>query len=81
MCANVFINGVAFLIPTLHSEFGLNLAAAGLISALPKFGMVPTLIPWGYLVDRVGERFVLWLGSALTAAAALELAHSRLPWW
>ena len=76
LCANVFINGVAFLIPTLHSEFGLNLAAAGLISALPKFGMVPTLIPWGYLVDRVGERFVLWLGSALTAAAALGAALS-----
>ncbi len=77
--ANVFINGVAFLIPTLHSELGLDLAHAGLISAMPKFGMVPTLIPWGYVVDRAGERFVLWVGSALTAAAALGaafLAHS-----
>ena len=27
LCANVFINGVAFLIPTLHSERGLDLAA------------------------------------------------------
>ena len=69
--ANVFINGVAFLIPTLHADFGLDLARAGLISAMPKFGMVFTLIPWGYVVDRAGERFVLWLGSALTAAAAL----------
>ena len=42
--ANVFINGVAFLIPTLHTDFGLDLAQAGLISAMPKFGMVPTLI-------------------------------------
>jgi MFS family permease len=75
--ANVFINGVAFLIPTLHRDFGLNLAMAGLISALPKFGMVPTLIPWGYIVDRAGERFVLWLGSALTAAAALGAALSH----
>ena len=74
--ANVFINGVAFLIPTLHTEFGLGLAAAGLISAMPKFGMVPTLIPWGYLVDRLGERFVLWVGSALTAAATLGAALS-----
>jgi len=78
LCANVFINGVAFLIPTLHTEFGLTLAAAGLLSAMPKFGMVLTLIPWGYLVDRLGERFALCTGSALTAAAALgaALTHS-----
>ena len=72
--ANVFINGVAFLIPTLHNERGLDLAHAGLISALPSFGMVVTLIAWGYVVDRVGERFVLAVGSALTAAAAFAAA-------
>lgn len=76
LCANVFINGVAFLIPTLHSERGLDLAEAGLISALPSFGMVVTLIAWGYLVDRLGERFVLTLGSALTAAAAFAAAST-----
>ena len=74
LCANVFINGVAFLIPTLHSERGLDLSRAGLVSAMPSFGMVVTLIAWGYLVDRVGERFVLAAGSALTAAAAFAAA-------
>ena len=74
LCANVFINGVAFLIPTLHAERGLDLAQAGLMSALPSFGMVTTLIAWGYVVDRVGERVVLTLGSALTAAAAFGAA-------
>ena len=74
LCANVFINGVAFLIPTLHTERGLDLAEAGLISALPSFGMVVTLIAWGYLVDRFGERLVLTVGSALTAAAAFAAA-------
>ena len=69
LCANIFINGVAFLIPTLHAERGLDLAEAGLVSALPSFGMVVTLIAWGYLVDRFGERVVLTVGSALTAAA------------
>lgn len=77
LCANVFINGIAFLIPTLHDEFGMDLARAGLISAMPKFGMVLTLIPWGYLVDRFGERFVLWTGSVLTAAPALAAALSH----
>jgi hypothetical protein len=50
--ANVFINGAAFLIPTLHTERGLDLAAAGLLSSMPSFGMVLTLIAWGYVVDR-----------------------------
>ncbi|MGE2734384.1 MFS transporter [Mycolicibacterium vaccae] len=74
LCANVFINGVAFLIPTLHDERGLDLAAAGLMSALPSLGMVMTLIAWGYVVDLVGERIVLTLGSALTAAAGFGAA-------
>lgn len=76
LCANVFINGVAFLIPTLHSERGLDLAQAGLVSAMPSLGMVVTLIAWGYVVDRVGERLVLALGSALTAAAAFAAASA-----
>ncbi|MGX9790724.1 MFS transporter [Mycobacterium sp. MMS18-G62] len=73
-CANVFINGAAFLIPTLHTQRGLGLAQAGLMSAMPSFGLVIALIAWGYVVDRVGERFVLALGSALIAAAAFAAA-------
>lgn len=77
MCANVFINGAAFLIPTLHRSRGLDLSQAGLVSAMPSFGMVLTLIAWGYVVDRVGERFVLVVGSALTAAAAFAAAWAH----
>jgi sugar phosphate permease len=77
---NVFVNGVAFLIPTLHTERHLDLASAGLLSALPSFGMVVTLIGWGYVVDRFGERIVLTIGSALTAAATFAAASvSSLP--
>src|SRR5260370_36608673 len=77
LCANVFINGAAFLIPTLHTERGLDLARAGLLSSMPSFGMVATLIAWGYIVDRVGERIVLALGSALTAGGAVSAAAGR----
>lgn len=73
-CANVFINGAAFLIPTLHTERGLDLASAGLLSSMPGFGLVVTLIAWGYVVDRVGERIVLTAGSVLIAAAAFAAA-------
>src|SRR6185312_9408100 len=75
--ANVFINGAAFLIPTLHTERGLDLAAAGLLSSMPSFGMVVTLIAWGYVVDRIGERIVLAVGSALTAGAAFAAASAH----
>lgn len=72
--ANVFINGVAFLIPTMHSEYGLDLAKAGVMTSMPALGMVLTLIAWGFIVDRTGERFVLTTGSALTAAATFGAA-------
>ncbi|MCB1289942.1 MAG: MFS transporter [Mycobacterium sp.] len=77
LCANVFIHCAAFLIPSLQSGRGLDLARAGLVSAMPAFGMVLTLIAWGYVVDRFGERLVLTVGSALTAAAALGAALSQ----
>ncbi|OBK76531.1 MFS transporter [Mycobacterium sp. 1164985.4] len=75
--ANVFINGAAFLIPTLHTERGLDLAAAGLLSGMPSLGLVITLIAWGYIVDRVGERIVLTVGSVLISAAAFAAALSE----
>jgi MFS family permease len=77
LCSNVFINGIAFLIPALHASFGLDLAQAGLMSAMPSFGMVLTLFAWGYVVDRIGERIVLTLGSALVAAASFAAASSH----
>ncbi|MCW2795137.1 MAG: Conserved rane protein of unknown function [Nocardioides sp.] len=73
--AFVFINGVAFMIPALEDDLGTPLAEAGLLSSMPSFGMVATLILWGYVLDRVGERIVLTLGSALTAGAAYAAAN------
>jgi MFS family permease len=66
----LFINGVAFLIPALLAQRGTPLAEAGLLASMPSWGMVVTLVFWGYLTDRLGERIVMTLGSALTAAAA-----------
>jgi MFS family permease len=74
LCAFTFINGVAFLIPALQIERDTTLAQAGLLSSMPSFGMVFTLIGWGYLVDRIGERIVLTAGSALTAVGAYGAA-------
>ncbi|MDJ0391976.1 MFS transporter [Rhodococcus sp. G-MC3] len=67
----VFINGAAFLIPALHDDRGLSLARAGLLVAMPTVGIMLTLIAWGVLVDRIGERLVLAIGLGLTASASL----------
>ncbi|MFZ3292666.1 MFS transporter, partial [Mycobacterium sp.] len=78
--AFVFINGVAFLIPALEDDLGTPLAEAGLLSSMPSFGMVATLILWGWLLDRMGERIVLTIGTVLTAASAYAAttAHSMV---
>ena len=77
----LFINGVAFLIPSLEATRGTPLAEASLLSSMPSWGMVVTLIAWGYVLDRVGERLVLTLGSALTAAAAYAAASVHSMVW
>jgi MFS family permease len=67
----VFVSAPAFLIPLLHTERGLTLSEAGLLASTPTIGMVLTLIAWGALADRIGERWVIAGGLALTAVAAL----------
>ena len=47
VCSFLFINGVAFLIPALEAERGTPLAEAGLLSSMPSWGMVVTLIALG----------------------------------
>jgi MFS family permease len=77
----LFINGVAFLIPSLEATRGTPLAEASLLSSMPSWGMVVTLIAWGYVLDRVGERLVLTVGSGLTAAAAYAAASVHSMVW
>src|SRR4051794_15044989 len=58
----VALHGPAFLIPVLHSREGLSLPAAGVVSAAPMVGVMLTLVAWGALVDRRGERLALVAG-------------------
>jgi len=70
----VFLNSVAFLIPAL-AEAGIGLSTAGVLAGLPMGGTLLTLIGWGVLIDRIGERIALVAGLAATAAAALGAAY------
>jgi MFS family permease len=73
----LFVNGVAFLIPSFEARRGMSLTTAVLLSSMPSWGMVVTLVFWGYVLDRVGERTVLTAGSVLTAAAAYAAASAH----
>ena len=68
---SVMVHGPAFLIPTLHGREGMSLAEAGLVAAAPTLGVMLTLVGWGAVTDRRGERFVLLTGLTGTTAAGL----------
>ena len=64
----------AYLIALLHTEHGMPLAGAGLLASAPLIGMMLTLVVWGALADRFGERWVIAGGLALTSLFALAAA-------
>ncbi|KTR54252.1 MFS transporter [Curtobacterium oceanosedimentum] len=59
------VSAPALLIPHLLAQ-GMPFASAGLFAAAPTIGLVLTLIAWGAVTDRVGERVVIAGGLALT---------------
>lgn len=73
--SSVFVHGTPFLLPALTAK-GMPLATAGLLVAMPTIAQLCTLIAWGWLVDRIGERTVLLLGPALMGVAGLGAAFA-----
>jgi sugar phosphate permease len=69
--------GVAVLVPQLRHEYGLSLTQIGVLIAATSAGMVLTLLAWGLLTDRVGERVVVALG--LGVAGLAFVAAATLP--
>ncbi|PSR61125.1 MULTISPECIES: MFS transporter [Nocardia] len=69
----VIVHGTPFLLPAL-TDRGMPLATAGLLVAMPTVGLVCTLIAWGYIVDRVGERTVLVAGPVVMCVAGVAAA-------
>jgi MFS family permease len=79
--ATIVAQGAVFLIPALHSQRGLSLVEAGLVTAAPMLGVVMTIIGWGWVVDQYGERLVLLLGlggTALFTGLAASAGSTRL---
>ena len=68
--------GLPALGPTIRAAYGLSLGQVGLAFAAVSVGVMVTLVPWGILTDRVGERPVLAGGLAGSAAALTACAFA-----
>ncbi|NYJ03498.1 MFS family permease [Nocardioides thalensis] len=74
--STTMVTGPAFLIPELHAAVGdggrgLSLAAAGLVAAATVAGQMVALLPWGFVVDRRGERFALVAGLSVAVLGGI----------
>jgi sugar phosphate permease len=59
--------GLPAIAPAIRRDFGLTLTQTGVVLAASFLGSVPTLLAWGLIADRIGERLVMAVG--LTAAS------------
>lgn len=82
---SAMVTAPSFLIPELHRPvadggYGMSLAEAGLVASASMAGMMLTLVLWGLVVDRRGERFALLAGLLVTAAGGAVAAVLASPW-
>lgn len=75
----VFMFGLPFLLPAFQAEKGLTLVQAGVIVGAPSAGMLFTLIAWGWVADRYGERLAMTSGLALAAGFLTAAAFAGSP--
>jgi sugar phosphate permease len=68
--------GLPAIAPAIRNEFDLTLTQIGVVLAASFLGSVPTLLVWGLVADRVGERTVMAAGLAGTAAALTWAAYA-----
>ena len=68
--------GLPVLAPALRDAYGLSLFRVGIVLDSVWIGTMLTLLPWGLLADRVGERLVLAAGLGGCGAALIAVAHA-----
>jgi sugar phosphate permease len=69
--------GLPALAPALRSHYRLSLGETGVVLGAVGVGMLPTLLPWGLLADRVGERAVIAIGLTAAGAAMVGAGETR----
>ena len=65
--------GISAITPALRTHYGLSLGEIGIVLGATNAGMTLTLLGWGIVSDRIGERLAIVIGltgSALSLAVA-----------
>jgi len=65
---SVFQLGVPYLLPQLRAALGGSLSSAAVLVACPSIGLMLTLILWGAVADRYGERLTMTVGLLASGA-------------
>jgi sugar phosphate permease len=68
--------GLPVLAPALRDSYGLSLLRVAIVLDSVWIGTMLTLLPWGLLADKFGERRVLTIGLAGCAAALVGAADA-----
>src|SRR4051812_11129358 len=61
--------GLPAIAPAIRRDFGLTLTQTGVVLAASFLGSVPTLLAWGLIADRIGERLVMSIGLTCASGA------------
>ena len=74
VAGTVLASAPVFLISYLSRERGLSLVDAGFLASTSLVGSMLTLVAWGVVVDRIGERLSLTIGLAIVTIAGTGAA-------
>jgi sugar phosphate permease len=68
--------GLPAIAPAIRRDFGLTLTQTGVVLAASFLGSVPTLLVWGLIADRIGERLVMAIGLGCACIALVWAAYA-----
>jgi sugar phosphate permease len=68
--------GLPVLAPAIRDEYDLTLSQVGVVLGAEWVGLIVTLLPWGFAVDRYGERWTLAAGLAACGASLAGAAYT-----
>ena len=73
--------GMPALGPALRDAYSLSLSQVGVVLAAASWGILATLLFWGWLADRTSERVVISSGLAAAGAVLVPTAFSTSVGW
>jgi sugar phosphate permease len=69
--------GLPAISPTIRNELDLSLTKIGVVLASVSVGLAATLLLWGIVADRIGERAVLAAGLTGCSGALVAAAYTK----